>query len=134
MKWMIGLTLMCAAGYGQAVSIVDSGSTNTAGFRIVVQKSGDAVYTSQPRRAGETVHKAIPKALAKTLYDDVDAARPLSRLPTHTCMKSASFGTKMTVLYGDDPSPDLNCGEGGVPKLDALRKDALAIAKIFTGE
>jgi hypothetical protein len=133
MKWMIGIMVAGAACYGQVVSIVDSGSTNTAGFKIVVQKSGEAVYTSQPRGAGEapkTIYKTIPRTLAKTLYDDVDAGRPLSRLPTHTCVKSASFGTRLTVRFGDDPSPDLNCGEGGVPKLDALRRDALAIVKI----
>lgn len=129
---------MCAACYAQSVTIVNSGSTNTAGFQIVVDKSGKAEYTSQPRRIGmdrdeapKTISKTIPKSLAERLYADVIAASPLSSLPPWHCAKSVSFGTRLTIRFGDDESPDLSCGDGGNSKLRVLIHDANEIVKIL---
>lgn len=129
------LSVLCAA---QTVTIVNSGSTNAAGFHIVVEKSGKAEYTPKPRRhsidtggSPRTVRKIISKSLAKAIYTDVNAARPLASLPPQSCMKSASFGTRLTVEFGDDTSPDLSCGDDGSAKMQALIRDAGAIVKIF---
>jgi hypothetical protein len=137
----IAFFLTCAACCAQTVTIVNSGSTNTAGFQIVVEKSGEAEYTARPRRFGfdknqapKTIQKTIPKSLAERLYSDVDAARPLASLPPRHCMKSASFGTRLTLQAGDDESPDLSCGDGGSAKLKALIGDAREIVKIFQPE
>jgi hypothetical protein len=138
MKALPAAALACAACYAQSVTIVNSGSTNTAGFRIVVDPSGKAEFTSQPRRQSadkavkpKTVAKTIPKSLAESLLSDVNAARPLSSLPAPLCMKSASFGSRLTIQVGDETSPDLSCGDGGNAQLQALIRDANAIVKLF---
>ncbi len=130
--------LACAACCAQPLTIVNSGSTNTAGFRIVVEESGQAEYTAQPRRfpaqqsgTPKAITRTIPKSLAKTLYADVDAAKPLSLLPAARCAKSASFGTRLTVQAGGDTSPDLSCGDGGDEKMRALIRDVEAVINIF---
>jgi hypothetical protein len=46
MKTTITAVLICATCYPQPVTIITSGSTNTGGFQIVVEKSGKAEYTS----------------------------------------------------------------------------------------
>jgi hypothetical protein len=80
------------------------------------------------------MHKTLPKALVKAIYDDVKAASPLSSLPPQRCMKSASFGTRLTVRNGNDISPDLSCGDGGAggdAKMRALIRDTNAIVQSF---
>lgn len=108
------------------------------GFQIVVEKSGAAEYTPRARRHAiekdetpKTIRKTLPESLTKALYGDVKAARPLSSLPAHGCIKSVSFGTRLTIQSGDDASPDLSCGDGGNAKMQALKHDADAIVKIF---
>src|SRR5215469_6345920 len=109
--------------YNQA-TIVNSGSTNTAGFRIALRRSGAAEYTSVPRgvntRSGEPEKaepeksgREIPKDLAMRLFADLEAAKPLSSLPAPHCMKSKSFGTRLTIEFGGEATPDLSCGDGG---------------------
>jgi hypothetical protein len=131
--------LFCAAGWAQSITIVKSGSTNTAGFQIVVQKNGDAEYTTQARRmvlqrTPAKLQQTIPKELADRLFADVAAARPLASLPARLCAKSASFGTRLKIEIGDEESPDLSCGDGGNTKLHALIEDANKIVKIFQPE
>ena len=134
----IAVALACASCYAQSVTIVNSGSTNTAGYHIVVDQSGKAEYQSQPS-AGKaatpkSASKSIPQPLASALYADVEAARPLSGLPSRTCAKSASFGAKLTVRVGAEESPDLSCGDGGNEKLRALIRDTNAVVKQFAGK
>ncbi|HML16792.1 MAG TPA: hypothetical protein VK419_07190 [Bryobacteraceae bacterium] len=140
MKTVFAAALLGAACFAQSVAVVNSGSTNAAGFRIVVEKSGQAEYTSKPRRgldkgqAPVTIRKTISKSLADSLYADVKAASPLASLPPQSCMKSASFGSRLTVEFGDDVSPDLSCGDDGTAKMQALIRDAKAVVKIFRPE
>ena len=135
LKTSLILTLACAACCAQSVTIVNSGSTNTAGFQIVVDQSGNADYRSthaaDKNNPPKTIHKTIPQSLAASLYADVKAAHPLGSLPAHPCAKSASFGTRLTVHFGDDVSPDLSCGDGGNEKMRALIRDTAACVKIF---
>ena len=62
-------------------TIVNSGSTNSAGFRIDVRRSGMAVYTRVPRGANaaheepEKSDREIPKDLASRLFADLDRRR-----------------------------------------------------------
>jgi hypothetical protein len=141
MRTILFIALACASGYAQSIVIANSGSTNTAGFQIVVGQSGKAEFTSSPRMrpigapAGpRTVEKTIPKALVQSLYSDVEAARPLSSLPPQHCAKSASFGSRLTVQSGNDTSPDLSCGDGGNAKLQALIRDVNAVINSFNGQ
>src|SRR5271155_822560 len=141
MKTTIAGVLICAGCYAQSVTIVNSGSTNTGGFQIVVENSGEAEYTSKPPRvrlqkdeAPKTTHKTLSKSLAERLYNDIKTARPLSALPPQHCMKSMSFGTRLTIQFGGDESPDLTCGDGGNSKLQTLIRDADEIVKSFNPE
>lgn len=132
MKIAIALTAFCVACAAQTVEIVNSGSTNTAGYSIVVEKSGRADYTSRPRRgqAAEKIRKEIPKTLAERLFRDVEAARPLADLPVRHCAKSVSFGTRTMVVSGDEESPDLSCGSDD-RRAQALAADVREVVAIF---
>jgi len=114
--------------------IVNSGSTNTEGFRIVVEQSGKAVYTQTPRKSDTQVKSRsldLPQALVKRLYSDLDAGKPLAELPGGHCMKSASFGSSLTIEFAGEKTPDLSCPGSGNPRLQVLIKDANEIVKLF---
>ena len=117
-----------------AAVIVNSGSTNTAGFRIVVEKSGKATYTATRRGSSKPQTNKLSKSLAKRFFADLQAARPLTQLPSQGCMKSASFGTAMTIELDGDTTPDLNCGDHGNSRMKALIQDVSEIHKLFAGE
>ena len=118
--------------------IIDSGSTNTSAYRIAVERSGKAAYTRIPRKAGrapdaQPLKKSarIHAALVARFYADLEAARPFSALPRRGCLKSASFGTTLTIMFGDETTPDLSCGSNGNAKVQALIDDVRAITKSF---
>jgi hypothetical protein len=123
--------------------IVNSGSTNKAGFRIVVERSGNAEYAAIPRglnpqpaqpESTKTAHGPVPDALVQRLYSDLEAAKPLASLPQPRCMKSASFGFRLTIELGSLETPDLSCGDGNSPKLRALIRDANEIVALFSAK
>lgn len=106
-------------------TIVDSGSTNRAGFRIAVDRSGNAEVTPQLRRFGQDtppvpIRKTLPGALVETFYANLKTAGRLDSLPAVHCAKSASFGSTLTVEFGNEKSPDLSCGDGSNPALRGL--------------
>jgi hypothetical protein len=133
-----GLRAVTTAPENPAV-IVNSGSTNAPGFRIVVAKSGDAEYTVVPRRgraqthSGELkpIHLTIPDALVQRFYSDLEAARPLSALSQGRCVKSVSFGTILTIESGDERTPDLSCPGNQDVRMQNLERDANDIVKLF---
>lgn len=118
-------------------TIVNSGSTNTAGFRIDVRRSGTAEYTSIPRGANaaheepEKSDREIPKDLASRLFADLEAAKPLGRLPAPHRMKSKSFGSRLTVEFAGETTPDLNSGDGGDEHLRAIIRDVNEMIAYF---
>lgn len=129
-----------AAPAGDSAVIVNSGSTNTAGFRIAVDRSGNAEYTTVSRRPipppatqpdTGPARRPVPHELVQRLYTDLEAAKPLASLPHPRCMKSVSFGTRLTIQWGDTETPDLSCGDGSNPKLRALIRDANEIVALF---
>ncbi len=138
---LAGIIATVISVYGAAADtavIVNSGSTNTAGFRIVVDQSGNAEFTAGTRGPGrppgqkpKQMQRQLPDALVQRLYSDLGAATPLSSLPAQRCMKSASFGTKLTIEFGGEETPDLSCPGGDNAKLQALTKDANEIVKLF---
>jgi hypothetical protein len=104
-----------AASLGpDAVLIVNSGSTNVAGYRIVVHKNGTADAYEGPN----VVRRTLGPALAANLFAHVERAAPLDALPTAHCMKSASFGSRTIVAWNGRTSGDLTCG--GDDRLRAL--------------
>jgi hypothetical protein len=104
-----------AAALGpDTVLIANSGSTNAAGYRIVVRRGGTAdVYE------GANLRRAtLDAALVANLFAQVERAAPLDALPAAHCMKSASFGSRTIVAWNGRTSGDLTCG--GDDRLRAL--------------
>lgn len=118
-------------------TIVNSGSTNAAGFRIAVRRSGKAEYHEVARGAAaesaepEKTGREIPSDLAQRLFADLEAAKPLRSLPAPHCMKSKSFGSRLTIEFGGETTPDLSCGDGGNERLRALIKDVNEMVAVF---
>src|SRR5580704_18015021 len=88
-----------------AAVILNTGSTNTGGYRIVIQRSGDAEFIDAKRRATGQV----PSSLAAKFFGELEAAMPLSKIQIYPCMKSASFGTCVFIWWRHERSPDLTC-------------------------
>jgi hypothetical protein len=119
--------------------VVSSGSTNTSGFRIRIELSGEAAYTNVPRRlappalndSAVPLRAMLPGPLIRRFFDDLTAAGPLSDLPRSHCMKSASFGTTLIIEFDGNTTPDLRCPATDNPHLQALKKDADDIIRVF---
>lgn len=134
------LLTLAVAGFGQPerhqgyAAIVNSGSTNSNAFRMLVEPSGKTQSKVVHRgREGQTAESpaaavgSIPAALAERLYSDLQAAWPLSSLPPQHCLRSASFGTRLTIEFDGQMTPDLSCGRITDPKVRALAQDAREI-------
>lgn len=106
-----------------AAVILDSGSTNRSGYRIVVQPDGSAEYVTASGRSQDRV----PPALAAKFFADLGHAAPLGDLPRSPCAKSVSFGTSVFVYWNHARSPDLSCPTNVLGA--AVFKDAAAIAQ-----
>ena len=77
------------------------------------------------------MQRKLPPDLAHRLYSDLEAAHPFSDLPRPRCIKSVSFGTRLTIQFNGDETPDLNCGAGQSAKVAALIQDAKDIVAVF---
>jgi hypothetical protein len=102
-------------------SIVNSGSTNLAGYEVRVLPNGNLTPG-----AGGKVRSRLSAALARRFFDDLKAAGPLDALPSGECMKSASFGSATWITYRGKRSPDLSC-PGDSAALRAIAADAAAV-------
>ncbi|HEY7981464.1 MAG TPA: hypothetical protein VID19_08245 [Candidatus Eremiobacteraceae bacterium] len=103
-----------------AAVILNTGSTNTLGYRVVIQRSGAAEYINGPKRATAVV----PASLTTHFFADVQAAMPLLAHTATTCMKSASFGSSLFVWWKGSRSGDLTCPAG-----DTIASDVAKIAQ-----
>ncbi|MBD5633370.1 MAG: hypothetical protein IAI49_02725 [Candidatus Eremiobacteraeota bacterium] len=90
------------------VEIVNSGSTNTAGFRIDVHPDA----TVDVHQFGETVRKSVDRAQVDELMAKVKAGAPFSEPASAHCMRSVSFGTTTKVTYDGRTTGDIGCGAG----------------------
>jgi hypothetical protein len=106
-----------------AAVIMRTGSTNTSGYRIVVQRSGASEYITSSGRASAT----IPMALAGKFFADFASASPLRNVGRVGCMKSASFGTSLFIWWNHERSPDLTCSADARGRM--LLDDATNIAQ-----
>jgi hypothetical protein len=118
-------------------TIVDSGSTNRAGFQIEVRRSGMAEMTAILRRSdlaaepSKPIQRKLSSGAVQRFFADLKAADPVAALPAVHCMKSASFGSSLTVKVGNKQTPDLSCGDGGNPLFRNLIRDVHEIVSIF---
>jgi hypothetical protein len=100
---------------GEAL-ILKSNSTNTAGYRLRVYAAG---YTTL-QQGDVALRKRVSLQLVRQFFTDLRAAGPLDRLPMRRCMKSASFGTTLQIVYEGKTSPDLSCpGTSRALEIDA---------------
>jgi hypothetical protein len=106
-----------------AVVIMNTGSTNTFGYRIVVQRSGASEFVGGLGRSRAT----LDTALVSKFFSDLQAASPLGDLTALPCMKSVSFGTSLFVYWEHSRSPDLSCTSD--QRGQAVRNDADQIAQ-----
>jgi hypothetical protein len=118
-----------AAAPSDSAVIVNSGSTNSYGYTIVVSPDGKGSITMQA--GGGSTQTTTPKPFsvsataAARFFSDLAAARK-AKTTTAACMKSASFGTSVHVTWQGWKSPDLTCPPNDSLG-DALVKDVAAI-------
>jgi hypothetical protein len=121
----LGLFVTAAAASTPKATIIDTGSTNTAGMRVTVNAKGQATVSSegaQPRVVD------LSQPVCRLFMEHVKGAAPLDQLPQVHCAKSVSFGTRLFVEYKGTRSPDLSCpAEQGAAA--ALEKDAREILR-----
>lgn len=125
------VTCVAAAPPDTAV-IVNSGSTNSYGYKMEVWSDGNGSVVLQERggKAASTPKAfSIPPATTSHFFADLAAARK-GNVATAPCMKSASFGTSTHISWQGWTSPDLDCppqgtlGEALVADVDAIRHAA----------
>jgi len=122
---VIGCVLSIAAATARdGAVIVNSGSTNTLGYRIEVWSDGSATVVLRNRGAnaqGAPKNFTVAAPVTAKFFADLKAVRAanVNSLP---CMKSASFGTTTRVNWHDWTSPDLDCPADN-PVLNALVAD-----------
>jgi hypothetical protein len=110
-----------------AVVIVNSGSTNTAGYHIIVQPDGTATYDVHTSASSASAPKRkLESKVVRPLFRDLSAARSVEKLPTGVCMKSASFGTRTYVQWHGVSSPDLSCSSDDA-RVTRLYRDITAV-------
>lgn len=106
---------------------MNTGSTNTTGYSIIVQSSGSARYLLG-RAATSPPARVLSPERTRAFFADLTAARPFDALPVEHCMKSASFGTKTYIRFDDAVTPDLSCvPEGSAGK--RLYRDIIDIER-----
>jgi hypothetical protein len=90
-----------------AATIVNSGSTNTAAYTLVIAPDGSATLAQDGAAQPEVV--AAPQA--RWLFEKLHEAEPVDSLGSGHCMKSASFGTSTVVTWNGRSSSDLSCDD-----------------------
>jgi hypothetical protein len=120
MRWIALLIALAAVGMVPVAAatdgaiIVDSGSTNSLGYRIHVWTNGTASLTVQNRGGvAQAAAKSfsVKQSTSTRLFADLKAARD-GNATGAGCMKSASFGTTTRITWHDWTSPDLDCPAG----------------------
>lgn len=102
---------MVAAAPRDSALILDSGSTNTQGYKIEVWSDGTASLAPLDRVGavqGAAKPFTVPAATATRFFADLAAARKAG-VTGEPCMKSASFGTTTKIVWHGWKSPDLDC-------------------------
>ena len=100
---------------GILATIIQSRSTNTRGYKVVIHNDGSATaeigganfgLRTEPSRSQQFPPGAID---AKTLRRLLTEIGDVSMIPTGGCAKSVSFGTRTQITYASKTSGDLQC-------------------------
>lgn len=99
-----------------SIQIINSGSTNTAGYVIELQRNGLVKWNVAPRSHlilsstdSPSNLRQLPLAQANNIFETIDSAFPFNQYSPVYCIKSVSFGTTLRVTYKGQQTPDLNC-------------------------
>lgn len=96
-------------------TILQSGSTNTRAYRVVIHNDGSAMAevsgTSSLQRSEPAQTQRFPPGTINTkqLRHLLVEIGDVSRIPIGACAKSASFGTRTQIVYVGKTSGDLQC-------------------------
>jgi hypothetical protein len=92
----------------------NSGSTNVAGWKLIINPDGSGNLVSQsghPINYGSKFYPAgtFPVSNLTAIIEQFGGA---SKIPTGNCVKSASFGSTTTLSYNGSTSGDVSCITG----------------------
>jgi hypothetical protein len=112
----IGRNFMSSLPPAQDVlaTIRNSGSTNTPGWTLTINKDGSGTITYDHTRRGRFGHYEDKTFAAGTFASSqleaiLTQIGNVSSIPDHGCPKSASFGSTTTITYQGKTSGDLTC-------------------------
>jgi hypothetical protein len=111
-----------------AALIRNSGSTNSAGYTLVIAPDGGATL----RQYDGYTPKAVAAAQTRWLFAKLKAAGPLDSLGQEHCMKSASFGTATQITWNGATSGDLSCAADPVSR-ELVRTIAVIATQLKIG-
>jgi hypothetical protein len=102
-------------------TIVQSRSTNSRAYKVVIHNDGSATaeidaFRMEPPRSQEFPPGTIDTKTLRRLLTEIG---DVTRIPIGNCAKSVSFGTRTQIAYAGKTSGDLQC----------LRRQALDDAK-----
>jgi hypothetical protein len=95
--------------------ILQSRSTNTRGYKVVIHKDGSAVAEidgitiglhTEPARSQIFPAGTVDTQTLLGLFAEIG---DVSKIPTGGCAKSVSFGTRTQITYAGKTSGDLQC-------------------------
>jgi hypothetical protein len=96
-------------------TIIQSGSTNTRGYKVVIHNDGSATAEiggassalgTKPSRSQQFPPGTIDTKTLRRLLAEIG---DVGRIPTGVCPKSVSFGTRTQITYAGNTSGDLQC-------------------------
>jgi len=105
--------------------VINSGSTNTIGYRIYVAPTGD-VRAIDGRGSRQD---KLPNRLKQRFFHDLKLAIPGSLQQTKRCGQSTSSRTSTIVVLGAQRSADLSCADSAKEK--ALVQDINNITRLL---
>lgn len=111
---------VAAVPHLDGATIANSGSTNAPGWSLTLRSDGKGSVDGR--------RFTVPLPLAQRFFADVTAARGAA-IAGRPCMKSVSFGTRLTVSWHGWISPDLSCPAGS-QSAAALGQDVFRIVQI----
>jgi hypothetical protein len=111
----------------------NSGSTNFPGFTITVKHDGSGTLTYESR-PGDTrpqfniANKTFPPqtfqiARVRQILSQIGTIN--KNIPNHSCMKSVSFGSSVTITYNGQTSGDISCIDSTDPQTYQHLKDEI---------
>jgi hypothetical protein len=100
---------------GILATITQSRSTNTRGYQVLIHNDGSATaeigaanfgLRTEPSRSQQFPSGTIDTRTLRRLLTEIG---DVSRIPTGSCAKSVSFGTRTQITYASKTSGDLQC-------------------------